>query len=132
MTSVRNNRIARRQTERGHLPGLLLVVCGVVTLCAADQSARENPFPLSAKTLPRVGVELFAKQIRPILETQCVECHGGKATKHGLDLTTREGLLRGGDGGPAIVPGKATESLLYRRITHADEPGMPFKRDKLS
>src|SRR5687767_9746880 len=68
-----------------------------------------------------------------ILQNRCLECHGGKSTRSGFDLSTREGLLRGGDSGqPAVAPGKAVESLLYRKITHAEDPGMPYKRDKLA
>lgn len=69
---------------------------------------------------------------RKILETRCVECHGGRFTRHGLDLVTREGLIKGGESGPTVVPGKADESHLYKRIVHAIEPGMPFKRPALS
>jgi hypothetical protein len=60
-----------------------------------------------------------------------VACHGGKATKSGLDLTTRAGLLRGGDSGPAIVSGESKKSRLYLRLTHAEKPGMPYKRERL-
>jgi hypothetical protein len=61
-----------------------------------------------------------------------VNCHGGQKTRAGLDLTTRERLLRGGKSGPAVVPGKAKESRLYRRVVHADKPGMPFRRERLT
>jgi hypothetical protein len=69
---------------------------------------------------------------RTILETKCLECHGGKTHRAELDLSTRESLLKGGESGPAIVAGKSGESLLYKKVTHADEPGMPYKRDRLS
>ena len=53
--------------------------------------------------------------------------------RHGFDLSTKENLLKGGESGvPAIVPGKAQESLLFKKITRADEPAMPYKREKLS
>ena len=79
------------------------------------------------------GNVLFATRIRSILESHCLECHGGKSSRSGFNLSTREGLLRGGDSGmPAIVPGQAEQSLLHRKITHADDPGMPYKREKLS
>src|SRR5207237_6448766 len=73
----------------------------------------------------------FVEQVRPVLTNQCLNCHGGKFKKSGLDLSTREGLVRGGDTGPAIVPGKAKESLLYKLIMHAQDPHMPAKADKL-
>src|SRR5688572_18537419 len=68
---------------------------------------------------------------RTILEAKCLECHGGKTHRAELDLSTRDGLLKGGETGPAVVPGKSTESLLYKKVTHADEPGMPHKRERL-
>ncbi len=68
-----------------------------------------------------------------LLENNCLECHGGKFVRHGFDLSTRETLLRGGESRvAAVVPGHAEESLLLKKITHADSPGMPFKREKLS
>ena len=77
------------------------------------------------------GSLIFAEHIRPVLETRCVTCHGAKVTKAGLDVSTRESLLRGGDDGPAVVPGKAGDSLLLKRIKHEIQPGMPFQAEKL-
>src|SRR5947208_1114131 len=73
-----------------------------------------------------------AEDILALLEAHCVQCHGGGKTKAGLDLTTRENLLRGGETGDAVVLGKPEASLLYRLITHEEEPCMPHKEDKLS
>jgi hypothetical protein len=75
---------------------------------------------------------LFVREIRPVLETQCLKCHGsGQVKRSGLDLSTRESVLRGGDSGPAVVPGDAKASLLYKRIKHELQPGMPFQANKL-
>src|SRR4051812_36383918 len=71
-----------------------------------------------------------AEDVLALLEAHCVQCHGGGKTKAGLDLTTREHLLRGGETGDAVVLGKPEASLLYRMITHEEEPGMPHKEDK--
>lgn len=81
---------------------------------------------------PGAGKEaLFDRQIRPVLEKQCFACHSGPSRKGGLDLSNREALLRGGTSGPAIVPGNAKDSLLYRMVAHQQEPAMPFKAPKL-
>src|SRR5262249_14226865 len=72
------------------------------------------------------------KSAAAILEKHCVECHGGRLTRSGLDLTTREGLLKGGAGGAAFLPGEVARSPLSQRITHNAEPGMPYKQKKLS
>jgi hypothetical protein len=66
-----------------------------------------------------------------LLVQHCVKCHGGEKTKGEFDLTTREGLIKGGEQGSAIVPGKPAESLLVRLIRHEDEPNMPEDADKL-
>ena len=66
-----------------------------------------------------------------ILKTHCVSCHGGDAPVRNLNLGTSEGALRGGDRGPAIVPGDVLESLLYRTITHAHDLKMPLGKPKL-
>jgi hypothetical protein len=71
------------------------------------------------------------ERVRPVLVESCVGCHGGEKIKGGLNLTTRNALLKGGDSGPSIVPGKPDESPLFRRLTHEDDPGMPYKREKL-
>ena len=80
------------------------------------------------------GFGLAAESSNPLelLETQCVRCHGGASTKGGLDLTTREALLRGGESGATVVPGDPDSSLLLQTIRHEHEPFMPYKEDKLS
>lgn len=56
----------------------------------------------------------FTKQIKPILENSCLRCHGPEKPKGGLRLDTHEALLKGGDDGAAVVPGKPMESPLYK------------------
>ena len=74
--------------------------------------------------------EHFETKIRPVLVTSCVRCHGGDKTSSGLRLDAREHLMLGGDRGPAIVPGQASNSLLMQMIdrTHADV-AMPPQRE---
>jgi len=78
---------------------------------------------------------LFHEQVAPILVKNCVECHNDVTTKGGLNMETLETTLKGGDEGPAIVPGKATESLLYTMIvpeSAGEKPEMPKKKPALS
>src|SRR5215210_8645482 len=67
-------------------------------------------------------LDFFEKKIRPVLAEQCYECHSASAKKlkGGLLLDTREGVLKGGDSGPAIVPGKPAKSLLLTTMKHED------------
>jgi hypothetical protein len=67
----------------------------------------------------------LARQAVAILQTRCVVCHG-KDKESGLDLRTREGLLKGGSRGAAIKPGDADESLFYRFIAGEEKPRMPM------
>src|SRR5262245_46924628 len=72
--------------------------------------------------------ELFFEQkIRPVLIEQCYKCHSHEAKKErgGLRLDTRQGLLEGGDTGPALVPGKPKETLLLKAIRHEGALKMP-------
>jgi hypothetical protein len=60
------------------------------------------------------------QDILPILRLRCTVCHGTRVQEAGLDLRTRQSLLRGGTSGPAIVPGDPDASLLVQRV-HASE-----------
>ena len=67
--------------------------------------------------------QFFESRIRPLLAEHCYECHSAQAkkTKGGLRLDSREGWSKGGDSGPAIVPGKPDDSLLIKGIRHWDK-----------
>src|SRR5438105_11232170 len=69
---------------------------------------------------------------RAILEKRCLGCHAGQFKKSGLDLSRRDLAIRGGDRGPAIVPGNSKESLLFKVASHIEEPHMPFNAARLS
>ncbi|MGL4419264.1 MAG: DUF1549 domain-containing protein, partial [Gemmataceae bacterium] len=79
--------------------------------------------------------EFFESKIRPILSDRCFSCHSDQTGKKqgGLALDSREGLLAGGNTGPAIVVNKPSESLLIRAIHGKDESvaAMPPKGDPL-
>jgi mono/diheme cytochrome c family protein len=80
------------------------------------------------------GVEHFEKRVRPVLIERCYECHStasGKS-KGGLLLDSREGWSRGGDSGPAIVPGSPEQSLLIKAVRWADPDTQMPPKNKLS
>lgn len=61
----------------------------------------------------------FESRIRPVLIEHCLECHSNNdKQKGGLALTSRAALLRGGESGPAIVPGKPDASLLLEALKY--------------
>ena len=73
-----------------------------------------------AAELPREQLDFFEKKIRPMLIARCYECHSAaaKKIKGGLTLDTREGLLKGGDAGPVIVPGDPEKSKLIEAVRY--------------
>lgn len=84
----------------------LFAVCwivGAIALAAGTATAAESDF--------------FDKEVRPILVQKCVKCHGaGEKLEGNLSLLTRDGILKGGDSGPAVVVGKPDESLLIEAV----------------
>ena len=64
----------------------------------------------------------FEKLVAPLLTTRCSGCHNPSDLKGGLDLTSREKLLAGGDSGAVLVPEKVEESLLWDRIASQEMP----------
>jgi hypothetical protein len=68
--------------------------------------------------------ELFYEQpIRAILKAHCFQCHGEENVQKGkLDLRLRRFIVRGGESGPALVPGKIAESLILHRIKSGEMP----------
>ena len=81
------------------------------------------------------GAEFFEKRIRPVLHQHCYDCHSARVDdpEGGLRLDSRERILRGGDRGPAVVPGRPEASLLLRAIRHEGEAdlAMPPEAPKL-
>ena len=68
-------------------------------------------------------LQLFETSIRPILIKHCYECHSAASGKSrgGLRVDSAEALRRGGDTGPAVVPGSPQQSLLYRVLQYGDQ-----------
>ena len=69
----------------------------------------------------------FVKDIKPILETRCLKCHGGTMQAAKLDLRSREAAFKGSEKGPVIVAHKPEESSLYKKIAGVEKPLMPMK-----
>src|SRR6476659_2510674 len=65
----------------------------------------------------------FETHVRPILRTYCFDCHGAnEKPKGGLDLRLRRLIVKGGDSGPAVVPGDPGASLLLQRVLEGEMP----------
>jgi hypothetical protein len=69
----------------------------------------------------------FAKDIQPILENNCLSCHGDAMQMGKLDLRSRESALQGGARGSDVIPGDADRSRVYRRVAGLEQPSMPVQ-----
>lgn len=95
--------------------------CGLMGINAHQAARAADPFSVEQ-------LEFFEKKVRPILVNRCFECHGDQAKPKGnLRLDSLEAALEGGETGPALVPGKAKESLLVSAINYGDVYQMPPK-----
>src|SRR5262245_28317647 len=79
----------------------------------------------------------FEQHVRPILRTHCFQCHGEEDEHEGsLDLRLVRLISKGGDSGPAIVPGKSHSSLILQRLTAGEMPpegrGKPLSSDQIA
>ncbi len=91
--------------------------------------------PEQIKALPPPATHKinFTAEIKPIFEASCIRCHGRGRAKGGLQIDTRESLLKGGDTGPAAIPGRGGESLIVALVSGADPDNvMPKKGKKLT
>jgi hypothetical protein len=91
------------------------------------------PFAALADGPTAEQTAFFENKIRPILVERCYECHSAEQKqKGGLLLDTREGVLKGGDTGPAIVAGDPVKSLLIRAVKQSDKELQMPPKAKLS
>ena len=85
-----------------------------------------------SSSLPADAQIDYLREVRPILKLHCFRCHGALKAESALRLDTKSLAQKGGDSGPAIVPGNAAESLLVQRITGGDDSRMPPDGESLT
>jgi len=95
----------------------------VSVLCAA--SLLVIVWQARADGADRESLVFFENEVRPLLVQRCVKCHGPKKSESNLRLDALTSAIKGGDSGPAIVPGKAGESLIIKAVRHEGELKMP-------
>ena len=115
--------LAKRKAAAGRVPATIT--------SPRPKSAR--PAVASAPVTPEQA-KFFETKIRPVLMTTCSKCHSHTAekVKGGLFVDSREGLRKGGDTGPAVVPGNLDESLLITAIRYTDDALQMPPKTKLS
>jgi hypothetical protein len=73
----------------------------------------------------------YQEKIRPLFQESCLNCHNPDKRKAGLDLSSYDATMDGSDNGKVVELGDADKSVLYKVLTHAEEPFMPKGADKL-
>jgi hypothetical protein len=103
----------------------------LLVLIAACSRADDKTPDKSAKP---EHLEFFEKKIRPVLVDHCYKCHSVESgkSKGGLFVDSKEGLLKGGTSGPAVIPGDPESSLLLKAIRHTDDELEMPPKEKLS
>ena len=128
----------------------LLALCALATLTTVaitkfpvhaqektpDKSARAAAGTLTAEQLAATSTsedptQFFTQKIRPVLAQSCYRCHTTEAAG-GLRLDSRAAVLKGGDSGPAMVPGSPEKSRIIEAIQQTGDLKMPPKGEKLS
>jgi hypothetical protein len=92
--------------------------CAALLILAAGPAGAADP----------AGLAFFEQKIRPVLVKECYHCHSAEAekVKGGLRLDSRPAMLKGGNTGPAVVPGRVSESLIMKALRN-DQILMPPK-----
>jgi WD40 repeat protein len=92
--------------------------------------ADDAPRPIEVKAPTQSGPASYAKGVADVLDAKCAGCHGSALAENKLNLETIAGMRKGGKRGPALVPGKADESLLFKMAAHRIAPAMPPEKKK--
>jgi len=110
-----------------HNDGRTAIAAFVIAIgCSGLVNAQEKAVPADHALNMARGLALFKEKVRPLLVSQCLDCHGGKAKKGDFDISDRQPLVDSG-----AIEGGGKASQLYKLVTHAEEPFMPHKKPKL-
>ena len=98
----------------------LLAACAALSW-GAVLAAQQSPPAKPGASAPRVAQRPvdYQRDIKPLLEARCGECHNGIKRKGGLTLATYADILDGGKDGPIVRPGHSADSMLVKRLTGA-------------
>ena len=99
----------------------VVLFCGGYGMRMRSGASDDVPKPMAmvgaarGENTDRAGLEFFETSIRPLLIENCYQCHGEKKQESGLALNSAGAMLKGGDRGPPIVAGDATETATALR-----------------
>jgi WD40 repeat protein len=105
---------------------LVISLLALAPVAAAAQEKKKEQGPVKVIDLKRADPVAYEKEVEPIFYKKCLACHSGSVKEGNLDISSYEGLVKGGKRGTAIVPGKGQESLIYKLLSRTDhKPFMP-------
>ncbi len=90
----------------------------------------DTPRPIEVKAPTRSIPVSYARDVAGVLDAKCAGCHGSALAENKLNLESVAGMLKGGKRGPALVPGRGDDSLLFRMAAHRIAPAMPPEKKK--
>src|SRR3954454_8537424 len=106
---------------------LYVAVCGLAVAVCVDLTAQDaKP---AAPVAPKIS---YDEHVRPVLREHCFSCHSADKQESGLQLDSYQKAMAGGSSGEVILPGDLGSSRLWALVSHAEEPKMPPKQDKLA
>ncbi|MCA9020147.1 MAG: hypothetical protein KDA74_08400, partial [Planctomycetaceae bacterium] len=105
----------------------LIIIPGFVFTGSLPAAEKKTELPADHARRMQQGLELFKKEVRPLLVAKCLKCHGGKSVKGDFDLSSRKKLLESG-----MIDKSAKDSYLMALVEQREEPYMPLKEPKLS
>ncbi len=103
-------------------------IAGLAFVCASSTLSAFGAEPTATE------IQFFETKVRPVLANNCYKCHSSQSerVKAGLLVDTRDGLLKGGEHGAALVPGDPDKSLLIKAISYTDSDLQMPPKEKLS
>jgi uncharacterized membrane protein len=100
------------------------------TPAATDTSAPVTEEPAATESVQAGGSTVsFATDILPIIQSRCINCHGGDRTEEGLSMNSHAEIMAGSENGPVVMPGDAANSLMAQMVI---EQEMPKRGPKLT
>lgn len=109
--------------------GMVALTVFVSPSSGADDKAKALP-PIPVVDLKRSDPVDYAKEIEPIFADKCQVCHAGSVTRGKYDMSTYEGVMKGGKRGKAVIPGKSRESNLFLFCSREKAPVMPPEKEE--
>jgi hypothetical protein len=114
----RSERISTQRAKTVHL-AIFAAIALIATRAEGEFKASESD-------------RFFLNEVKPLLNSRCISCHGRDKAEGGLRLDTREAAIKGGDSGSALVPGKPDKSLLLLAVKRTHKVLEMPPKEKLS